>query len=391
VKVWILGASRTPIGRFLGDFSNIPAPMLAGVSIRRTIERTRIDPSRIQELWIGNVLSAGLGQAPAKQAALRGGLGDDVSCTQVSKVCGSGLEAVVLAVRALQSGQASACIAAGMESMSQAPHLLVNSRMGTKYGSVAMLDSIDQDGLRCFQGNVAMGTYADQLASQQSISRSDQDAWALLSHQRAGAASDLGFFEHEIAPVLIDAKTTIRRDACPRQDTSLEKLAKLKPAFGPLGSVTAGNASGLADGAASLLVVDESVRQTLSSQCCFRVLACAHHSQSPAELFTAPVEAIRKVCRYADLAPEDIDLFEINEAFATQVIACVNQLGVSPERVNVHGGAIALGHPIGCSGTRILVTLMHAMERYGKRLGVASLCIGGGEAVAIAIEQEPIG
>jgi len=391
VKVWILGASRTPIGRFLGDFSNIPAPMLAGVSIRRTIERTRIDPSRIQELWIGNVLSAGLGQAPAKQAALRGGLGDDVSCTQVSKVCGSGLEAVVLAVRALQSGQASACIAAGMESMSQAPHLLVNSRMGTKYGSVAMLDSIDQDGLRCSQGNVAMGTYADQLASQQSISRSDQDAWALLSHQRAGAASDLGFFEHEIAPVLIDAKTTIRRDACPRQDTSLEKLAKLKPAFGPLGSVTAGNASGLADGAASLLVVDESVRQTLSSQCCFRVLACAHHSQSPAELFTAPVEAIRKVCRYADLAPEDIDLFEINEAFATQVIACVNQLGVSPERVNVHGGAIALGHPIGCSGTRILVTLMHAMERYGKRLGVASLCIGGGEAVAIAIEQEPIG
>ena len=354
--------------------------MLAGVSIRRTIERTRIDPSRIQELWIGNVLSAGLGQAPAKQAAWRGGLGDDVSCTQVSKVCGSGLEAVVLAVRALQSGQASACIAAGMESMSQAPHLLVNSRMGTKYGSVAMLDSIDQDGLRCFQGNVAMGTYADQLASQQSISRSDQDAWALLSHQRAGAASDLGFFEHEIAPVLIDAKTTIRRDACPRQDTSLEKLAKLKPAFGPLGSVTAGNASGLADGAASLLVVDESVRQTLSSQCCFRVLACAHHSQSPAELFTAPVEAIRKVCRYADLAPEDIDLFEINEAFATQVIACVNQLGVSPERVNVHGGAIALGHPIGCSGTRILVTLMHAMERYGKRLGVASLCIGGGRS-----------
>ena len=391
MKVWILGASRTPIGRFLGDFANIPAPMLAGVSIRRTIERTRIDPSRIQELWIGNVLSAGLGQAPAKQAAWRGGLGDDVSCTQVSKVCGSGLEAVVLAVRALQSGQASACIAAGMESMSQAPHLLVNSRMGTKYGSVAMLDSIDQDGLRCSQGNVAMGSYADQLACQQSISRSDQDAWALLSHQRACDASDQGFFEQEIASVLIDARTTIRRDACPRQDTSLEKLAKLKPAFGPLGSVTAGNASGLADGAASLLVVDESVRQTLSSQCSFRVLACAHHSQSPAELFTAPVEAIRKVCRYADLAPEDIDLFEINEAFATQVIACVNQLGVSPERVNVHGGAIALGHPIGCSGTRILVTLMHAMERYGKRLGVASLCIGGGEAVAIAIEQEPIG
>jgi len=278
-----------------------------------------------------------------------------------------------------------------MESMSRAPHLLVSSRMGTKYGSVAMLDSIDQDGLRCSQGNVPMGTYADQLASQQSISRSDQDAWALLSHQRACAASDLGFFEQEIAPVLIDAKTTIRRDACPRQDTSFEKLAQLKPAFGPLGSVTAGNASGLADGAASLLVVDESVRQTLSSQCCFRILACAHHSQSPAELFTAPVEAIRKVCRYADLSAEDVDLFEINEAFATQVVACVNQLGIAPERVNVHGGAIALGHPIGCSGTRILVTLMHAMERYGKRLGVASLCIGGGEAVAIAIEQEPIG
>ncbi|MCE2750264.1 MAG: thiolase family protein [Pirellula sp.] len=390
MKVWILGASRTPIGRFLGDFSNIPAPMLAGVSIRRTIERTRIDPSRIQELWIGNVLSAGLGQAPARQAALKGGLGEEVTCTQVSKVCGSGLQAVVLAVRALQSGQASACIATGMESMSQAPHLLVNSRMGTKYGSVAMLDSIEQDGLRCSQGNVAMGTYADRLACQQSVSRSDQDAWALLSHQRACAASDQGFFEQEIAPVLIDAKTTIRHDACPRQDTSLEKLAKLKPAFGSSGSVTAGNASGLADGAASLLVVDEPLRRTLSSQSSFRVLACAQHSQSPAELFTAPVEAIRKVCRYADLAPKEVDLFEINEAFAAQVIACVDQLGLAPERVNVHGGAIALGHPIGCSGTRILVTLMHAMERYGKRTGVASLCIGGGEAVAIAIEQEPI-
>jgi acetyl-CoA C-acetyltransferase len=385
--VWILGASRTPIGRFLGDLANIPAPQLAAVSIRRTIERTGIDPARIDELWIGNVLSAGLGQAPAKQAAVQGGLSDNVSCTMVSKVCGSGLQAVILAVRTLQSGAADACIAAGMESMSQAPHLFKGSRMGTKYGSFSMLDAIDHDGLRCAQGGLAMGTYADWLACEQLVSRAEQDAWALMSHQRAFSASEQGAFEQEIAPVRIDSKTIIERDSCLRQDTSLEKLAKLKPAFDAEGSVSAGNASGLADGAASLLVVRDYLRQTLPSQSAFRVLACAQHSQAAAELFTAPVQAIGKVCRFANLSPAEVDLFEINEAFASQAIACVRQLGIAPERVNVHGGAIALGHPIGCSGTRILVTLMHAMERYEKRLGVASLCIGGGESVAILIQQ----
>lgn len=388
--VWVIGGSRTPIGRFLGDLANFPAPSLAGTSIRRTIERTGIDPARIEEVFVGNVVSAGVGQAPARQAARTGGLPDGVSCTMVNKVCGSGLQAAILAVRTIQSGAANACIAAGMESMSQAPHLLKHSRTGIKYGTIPMLDAIENDGLRCAVGLVAMGTYADKVAREHSISRNDQDAWSLASHQRACAAIEQGAFEQEIAPVVIDQQTTIGNDSCPRKDSSMEKLAKLKAAFGADGSVTAGNASGLADGAASVLIVNDSVRKSLTSQSAFRVLGTAQHSQAPADLFTAPVQSILKVCKTAKVSVSEVDLFEINEAFAAQTVACVNELRIAPEQVNVHGGAIALGHPIGCSGTRILVTLMHAMERHQKRLGIASLCIGGGEAVAVLIEHDPM-
>jgi acetyl-CoA C-acetyltransferase len=387
-SVWLMGASRTPIGRFLGDLSNFSAPELAGISIRRTIERTGIDPSNIQELFVGNVVSAGVGQAPAKQAARQGGLPDSVSCTMVNKVCGSGLQATILAARTIQSGAASACIAAGMESMSQAPHLLTRSRTGNKYGTIPMLDAIDVDGLRCSLGSVAMGFYAEKVAKEQPVSRADQDAWSLTSHKRACAAAEQGAFEQEIAPVLIDQQTAIAVDSCPRKDTSIERLAKLKPAFELEGTVTAGNASGLADGSASLLLVNEPMRQSLSNQSAFRIVGTAQYSQAAADLFTAPVQAILKACKVANVSVSQVDLFEINEAFASQTVACVRELRISPEQVNVHGGAIALGHPIGCSGARILVTLMHAMQRHQKRLGIASLCIGGGEAVAVLIEQD---
>jgi acetyl-CoA C-acetyltransferase len=386
--VWVMGGSRTPIGRFLGDLANVPASVLAGTSIRRTVERTGIDPNLIDEVFVGNVVSAGVGQAPAKQASRSGGLPDAVSCTMVNKVCGSGLQAAILGARTIQSGAASACIAAGMESMSLAPHLLKQGRTGTKYGTIPLLDAIENDGLRCSLGLVAMGTYADNVARSEPVSRTDQDAWALASHQRACAAVDQGAFEQEIAPVVIDPQTTIRVDGCPRKDTSLERLAKLKPAFASDGSVTAGNASGLADGAASVLLVDDRVRRMLPKQSAFRMLGTAQHSQAAADLFTAPVQSILKVCKLANVSVSDVGLFEINEAFASQTVACVRQLGLSYDSVNVHGGAIALGHPIGCSGTRILVTLMHAMERHQKRLGVASLCIGGGEAVAVLIEHD---
>lgn len=387
--VWIMGASRTPIGRFLGDLSPFTAPFLAGTSIRRTIERTGIEPASIQELFVGNVVSAGVGQAPAKQASRQGGLPDSVSCTMVNKVCGSGLQATILAARTIQSGAASACIAAGMESMSQAPHVLMQSRTGTKYGTVPMQDAIDIDGLRCSLGFVAMGTYAEKVAKEQPVSRADQDAWSLMSHKRACAAAEQGAFEQEIAPVVIDSQNAIRVDSCPRKDTSIEKLNKLKPAFDLAGTVTAGNASGLADGAASVLLVSDTMRQRLPNQSAFRILATSQHSQAAADLFTAPVQSILKVCKAASVSVSEVDLFEINEAFASQTVACVRELNISPEQVNVHGGAIALGHPIGCSGARILVTLMHAMQRHQKRLGIASLCIGGGEAVAVLVEQDP--
>ena len=387
-SVWLMGASRTPIGRFLGELASVSAPSLGATSILRTLDLTGIEASAVEEVIFGNVVSAGVGQAPAKQAARLGGLPDGVSCTTVSKVCGSGLQAAILALRTIQSGAASACIAGGMESMSQSPHLLKQSRSGSKYGTVPLIDAIEQDGLRCASGSVAMGVYADQLANSHGIRRSDQDAWALLSHQRACSALDNGFFEQEIAPVVIDPKTTLHQDTCPRKDTSMEKLSRLKPAFQADGTVTAGNASGLADGAASLLVVNDQVRKSLPSQSAFRIVATAQHAQAPAELFTAPVQAIIKACRAGGVSIDAVDLFEINEAFAVQTIACVRELGLSPDRVNLHGGSIALGHPIGCSGMRILVTLMHAMQRHKKSLGLASLCIGGGEAVAVLIEQD---
>ncbi|MEY4565745.1 MAG: Acetyl-CoA acetyltransferase [Planctomycetota bacterium] len=386
-SAWLLGGKRTPIGRFLGDFANLPAPQLAGFCLKETVQSTGLNPSDIGEILVGQVLTAGVGQAPARQALNAAGLPDSIGAVTINKVCGSGLFAAMLAARSIQAGFYKAALAGGMESMSQAPHLLRQSRGGWKYGSQPLLDAIEVDGLRCARKQNLMGHYAECVATQHSIGRSDQDAWSLLSHQRAVAAQQQGAFEAEIAPVTVSDSLKVALDAGPRADSSLEKLNRLKAAFDTAGTVTAGNASTLSDGAASVLVVGDEIRQQLSHLTAFRIVAMSVHSHKPEDLFIAPVGAINKILDTAKLSASDIDLYEINEAFASQTIACIEGLELDRSKVNIHGGAIALGHPIGCSGARILVTLMHALVRHQKRYGIAALCLGGGEAVAMLIER----
>jgi|694.fasta_scaffold00821_13 acetyl-CoA C-acetyltransferase len=385
---WLLGGKRTPIGRFLGDFASLSAPKLAGFCIKATVEESGIDTASIGEILMGQVISAGVGQAPARQALHAAGLPDSIGAVTINKVCGSGLFATMLAARSIQAGIYRAAIAGGMESMSQAPHLLRQGRTGWKYGSQPLLDTIEVDGLRCARSQNLMGNYAEKVANSHQLSRVAQDQWSLTSHQRATAAQQHQKFLNEIAPVAVSETQTIAIDAGPRADSSLEKLGKLKPAFDSSGSVTAGNASTLSDGAASLLVVDEDLKNSLRPQNAFRVLASAVMSRDPADLFIAPVGAVQKVLSMTKLPPSTIDLFEINEAFASQTLACIQELAIDPEKVNVHGGAIALGHPIGCSGARVLVTLMHALVAKQGRYGIATLCLGGGEAVAMLIERQ---
>jgi acetyl-CoA C-acetyltransferase len=386
-SAWLLGGKRTPIGRFLGDFANLSAPQLAGFCFKETVQTTGLAPSDIGEILVGQVLSAGVGQAPARQALHAAGLPDSIGAVTVNKVCGSGLFATMLAARSIDAGCYKVALAGGMESMSQAPHILRQGRGGWKYGSQPLLDAIDIDGLRCARKQNLMGHYAECVANQHSISRNDQDTWSLLSHQRAVAAQQQGAFEAEIAAVTVSDSLKVAQDAGPRADSSLEKLNRLKAAFDASGTVTAGNASTLSDGATSVLVVHEEVRQQLSHLTAFRIVAMSVHSHKPEDLFIAPVGAIQKLLNSAKLTPADIDLYEINEAFASQTLACIEGLKLNRDKVNIHGGAIALGHPIGCSGARILVTLMHALERYQRRYGIAALCLGGGEAVAMLIER----
>jgi acetyl-CoA C-acetyltransferase len=360
---------------------------LAGRAIAATVERSGIDPKDLGEIIMGQVLSAGAGQAPARQALHAAGLPDSIGAVTINKVCGSGLFSVMLATRSIQAGVYQAAIAGGMESMSQAPHLLRNSRTGWKYGSQPLLDAIEVDGLLCPRGHCLMGSYAERVAEQHAISRQEQDEWALVSHQRAITAQQQQLFSEELVPVAVGDKLTVSQDAGPRSDSSLEKLSKLKPAFHPTGTVTAGNASTLSDGAASVLVVDEDLARRLSPAVAYRVAGCAVMSRQPEDLFIAPVGAVQKLLSQVGISTGEIDLFEINEAFASQTLACIRELRVDPDRVNVQGGAIAMGHPIGCSGTRILVTLMHALQHRKGRYGVATLCLGGGEAVAMLIER----
>jgi acetyl-CoA C-acetyltransferase len=343
---------------------------------------------------LGNVISAGLGQAPARQAAIGGGLPDRVGALTINKVCGSGLKAVALARALIAAGDARIVVAGGMENMSRAPHLLPQARSGYRLGNAELIDSVIHDGLWCAFEQHHMGNSAEWIARDRGVSRAAQDAFALESHRRAVAAQDGGLFAGELAPVetpgVRGATILVEADETPRRDTSMQALGRLKPAFDAGGTVTAGNAPGLSDGAAALVVAHADTAATLGAQPLARITGFAQAAVRPLELFAAPVFAIRSLLERTATGIDDYDLFEINEAFAAQALANAHELGIDRERLNVHGGAIALGHPIGASGARVLVTLIHALRQQGGGRGLAALCLGGGEAVALAIQVFPM-
>jgi acetyl-CoA C-acetyltransferase len=387
---YLIAPCRTPIGKLLGGLSSLTAPQLGAIVVRETLRRAGLAPDQVDEVMMGNVLQAGVGQAPARQVALGAGLPPTVSALTVNMVCGSGLRSVMLADAAVRAGEAKCIIAGGMESMSRAPHLLPGVRSGWKYGNQQAIDAMIHDGLWCAFENASMGNAADYIAAKYKVSRADQDAWSAESHRRAVAARDGGRFRDEIVTVPVAAgKTTatIDADEGPRADTSAEKLATLKPAFSATGCVTAGNASQISDGAAAVAVVDEPICKAIAPPWSFRVVSSAAGGVAPKEIFIAPVEAVRRCLAKAKLTVGDVDLFEINEAFASQTLACARELKIDEAKLNVHGGAIALGHPIGASGTRVLVTLLHALVDRGLRRGLATLCLGGGNAVAMLVER----
>jgi acetyl-CoA C-acetyltransferase len=385
---FLLAGCRTPIGKFQGGLAEVPAPRLGAVAIGEALKRAGVSADRVDEVIMGNVLAAGLGQAPARQAALFAGIPPRVGALTINKMCGSGLKAVMLADQAVRLGDAELIVAGGMENMSRAPYLLNGARAGWKFGNQQVIDSMIQDGLWCSIEDMHMGGHADYIADSRDVKREDQDAFAVESHRRAVAA--LESTEREIVPVTVLGKkgpVVIAKDEGPRGDTSIETLAKLRTSFSEGGTVTAGNASQLSDGAAAVVVASESVASECSSPFKARIVASATAGVEPKELFIAPVSAIEMTLAKAKLTIDDIDLFELNEAFAAQALACARPLKIDPERLNVHGGAIALGHPIGASGARVLVTLLYALERRGMKRGLASLCLGGGNAVAMIIER----
>jgi acetyl-CoA C-acetyltransferase len=387
---YLISGCRTPIGKYLGSLSTIPAPQLGATAIREAIHRSGISPGDIDEVIMGCVLTAGVGQAPARQSALAAGLPPTVAALTINKVCGSGLKAVMLADQAIRAGDARVIVAGGMESMSRAPYLLTGAREGWKYGNQTVLDSMLHDGLWCALENVGMGEEAEYIAESRHVSRADQDAWAATSHRRAVAAQAANTFAAEIVPVDISGKkgnVQVAKDEGPRADSTLDVLARLRPAFRSDGTVTAGNSSQLSDGAAALVVADERTAHGSNSPIVARIVAAATSGVPPKEIFIAPVSAIDRVLAKAKLTLADIDLIELNEAFGAQCVACAKPLGLDPEKTNISGGAIALGHPIGASGARVLVTLLHALHRLGLKRGLASLCLGGGNAVAMIIER----
>lgn len=388
--VVIVSAARTPIGKFQGAYKDVPATDLGAAVVRAAVERAGIDGASVDECIMGNVISAGLGQAPARQAALRGGLPATVGALTINKVCGSGLKAVMLARSLIQSGEAEIIVAGGMENMSGSPYLLPQARSGYRLGNGQLVDAVIHDGLWCAFECHHMGNSAEWIARTFAVDREAQDAFALRSHQQAVAAQDAGRFADEIVPVEVPSgrgkTTTVSVDEPPRRDTDAQQLAGLRPAFAKDGSVTAGNAPGITDGAAALVVMRADRTRALGVQPLARILGAAQAAVKPIELFTAPVFAIRRLMERTGTTLDDYDLFEINEAFAAQVVANGRELGLDWDRLNVNGGAIALGHPIGASGARVLVTLLHALKQRGGQRGVASLCLGGGEAVALAVE-----
>ncbi len=395
----IVSAARSPIGRFLGGLAPLAAPDLGALAIKAALERARIDPSAIDEVIMGNVVQAGVGQAPARQAALRGGVPAVVPAFTVNKVCGSGLQAVMLAAQAIRAGDADALVAGGMESMSNAPFYVNGLRGGVKFGDQTLTDGLIRDGLWCAFGECHMGGHAEYTAKKAGVTRERQDEFAFESHRKAVAAMESGRFDKELVKVEIHGKkgkVVIAADEIPRKDTSIDALAKLRPAFpkdAPADmrpdelTVTAGNAPGLSDGSAALVVTSEAFAKAHGLPVLARITGYASGGTEPRDLFFAPILAVRNLMKKTGAKISDYDLIEANEAFASQALADGDALGWDWARVNVNGGAIALGHPIGSSGARILVTLLHAMRERGAGTGLATLCLGGGNAVALSVER----
>jgi len=387
----ILSAVRLPTGKFLGALKSLSAPELGALVVREAVARAGVDPARVDECVMGNVVSAGLGQNPARQAALGGGLSDRVGALTVNQVCGSGLKAVMLAAQSILTGDAEVVVAGGMESMSNAPHLVRQAREGMRLGHAELVDSVIHDGLWCAFERWHMGMTGEAVAERYHVGRDEQDLFAAASHAKAAAAQRDGAFRGGIVPVTIvqrkGSAVTVDHDEPVRPETTAESLAALKPAFKTGGSVTAGNAPGLNDGAAAVVVAEASAAATLGIRPLVRIVAQATSGLPPKWVMMTPVDAVRRVLDKAGWTLDAVDLFEINEAFAVQALAVIRELGLDPAKVNVHGGAVALGHPIGASGARILTTLIHAMARRDAGRGVAALCLGGGNGVAVAVER----
>ncbi|MCB0114380.1 MAG: thiolase family protein [Caldilineaceae bacterium] len=388
--VVIVSAARTPIGKFQGTFQAVTAPELGAVAIGAALARAGVDPGAVDEVLMGNVLQAGVGQAPARQAAMGAGMPSSVSATTVNKVCGSGLKTVMMAAQAIRAGDANLIVAGGMENMNQAPYLLPGARFGYRLNSQTVLDAMIHDGLWCPFEQQHMGHSAEWIARRYAVSRGAQDDWALESHRRALAAQQQGRFAAEIAPVTVARKrqtVAVDADETPRSDTSAEALAALKPIFDETGTVTAGNSSPISDGAAALVVCSAAFAHAHGLDPLARVIGYAQAAVDPIAIFGAPIHAVRRLAEKLKRAVTDFDLVEINEAFAAQTVADVQELGLDPQRVNVNGGAIALGHPLGCSGAKLMATLLNELERTGGRWGLQTMCEGAGMANATIIER----
>ena len=387
----IISAARTPVGKFLGSLKGFSAPQLGAIVVRESVKRAGVKPEDVDEVIMGCVIQAGLGQNPARQAALNGGIPSTVSAVTVNKVCGSGLKAVMMAAQGVQLGDTEIVVAGGMESMSNAPYLIAKAREGYRLGNGELVDSMINDGLWCAFENYHMGCTGEIVAEEYSISRSQQDEFAVNSHRKAAAAIKAGKFKDEIVPIEIPQKKgaalVFDTDETVREDTSAEVLGKLKPAFKPEGTVTAGNAPGVNDGASAVVVTSLRRARELGVEPMARIVAQATAGVEPRLVMMAPVEAVRKLFKKTGWSPSEVDLVELNEAFSVAALAVTRELGLDPEKVNVNGGAVALGHAIGQSGSRLLTTMLYELKRRNARRGIVSLCLGGGNAVAMAIER----
>ena len=392
-EVVIIAGCRTPVGKFQGSLSDLSATQLGAIVVREAVKRAGVDPAQVDECIMGNVVSAGLGQNPARQAAIFGGLTPEVGAVTINKVCGSGLKAVALAAQGIQTGNSTLVVAGGMESMTNAPYLLPQARKGYRLGDAQIVDSMVHDGLWDIYNDYHMGMTGENVAEKYGISREEQDQFAVNSHRKALAAIRECRFKSQVVPVELPAKkkgappVIFDKDESPREDTSIEVLRSLKPAFKKDGTVTAGNAPGVNDGAAALVVTSAAKAKELGAKPMVRIVAQATSGIDPAWVMMAPVSAVRKIWQKTGWKNEDVDLYELNEAFSVQALGVMRELGLNPEKVNVNGGAVAIGHPIGASGARVLVTLIYEMIRRDVHRGIAALCLGGGNAVAMAVER----